>query len=211
MSQGASCQIYLISPAQFELEAFTPRLESALKTRKVAVFQLRMKPASDIEVEEAARVLMEICHKHDVMFILNDHPHIAKRIGADGVHLGDEDMSVANARELLGSDVTIGASCYGSMDRAMMTGQEGADYVAFGAFYETKTKEPKGRPEPEILTRWIEQATLPCVAIGGITDKNCEPLVKAGADFIAIVSYVWEHPEGEAKAVEDLAAAIEKA
>lgn len=208
MPQHPSCQIYLISPPAFVLEEFLPLAEAALATGHVAAFQLRMKHANDAEIIESGTALRELCHHYGTMFILNDRPDLAVKLKADGVHLGDEDISPAEARKIVGDDMTIGSSCYGSMERAMAMGEQGADYVAFGAFYETKTKEPKGRPEPEILTRWTDQANLPCVAIGGIKDNNCAPIVKAGADFIAIVSYVWEHPNGPAAAVEALHTAI---
>lgn len=210
MADTTPCQIYLISPADFQLEKFLPKAEAALATGFVSAFQLRMKEASDEIILEAGKALRDLCHQHGTMFILNDRPDLAVKLQADGVHLGDEDMSPAEARNIVGS-MTIGSSCYGSMERAMEMGAEGADYVAFGAFYETKTKEPKGRPEPELLVRWTEQANLPCVAIGGIRDDNCAPIVKAGADFIAIVSYVWEHAEGPAKAIESLQNAIQNA
>jgi thiamine-phosphate pyrophosphorylase len=167
-----------------------------------------MKEATDESILEAGKAIRDLCNEYEVMFILNDRPDLAQKLSADGVHLGDEDVSIEKARSIVGPSMTIGASCYGSMDRAMRMGAEGADYVAFGAFYDTKTKIPKGRPDPDILTRWVEQSTLPCVAIGGIRPENCAPIVKAGADFIAIVSYVWEHTEGPASAIENLYEAI---
>ncbi len=207
MKEQSSCQIYLISPQSFELESFLPRAEAAFKTGYVSAFQLRMKEVSDEDILNAGVALRDLCHQYGIMFILNDRPDLAVKLAADGLHLGDEDTSLEEARKIVGHMV-IGSSCYGSMERAMQMGSQGADYVAFGAFFETKTKEAKSRPDPEILTCWTDQATLPCVAIGGIRDDNCAPIVKAGADFVAIVSYAWNHPEGPAKAIELLHMAI---
>ncbi len=159
-------------------------------------------------VREAAKILMPLCHARNIPFIINDYPEIARDVGADGVHLGDEDVGVAEARKIVGAGKIIGVSCYASRDRAFTAGEEGADYVAFGQFYETKTKPAKGHPTPEILEFWSKYTTIPCVAIGGITPENCAPLVKAGADFIAVVTGVWEHPKGARAAVAEYNAAI---
>lgn len=204
-------QLYLITPPHFELESFIPQLESALENGGVAVLQLRMKSlAADgtytaepnwAEVRMAAEAILPICRKNNVAFILNDNPKLALDLGADGVHLGSEDMSVEDAREIVGDDMFVGASCYASKDLAFEAGEQGADYVAFGAFYETQTKKPKGRPTPDLLEFWNEYTNLPCVAIGGITPQNAEPIVKAGADFIAVVTGVWNHPKGAKAAV----------
>lgn len=190
-------QLYLISPASFDLKPFAKTLSDVLATGHVAVFQLRMKEQAEKAVLEAAQTLMPICHQHNVMFILNDYIDLAYKINADGVHVGEEkDGTYAEARRLLGPKKTVGISCYGSTDRALDFAEKGADYVAFGAFYPTQTKEPKARPTPDILTWWTTNCTTPCVAIGGITADNCTPLVKNGADFIAVVSAVWNHPQG---------------
>lgn len=225
-----SCQLYLISPQKItDLAAFSAHLESALVTGGVGAFQLRLKDTSaplgdrltypaapEEEVLRAANVLAPICHEHNVAFILNDAPHLAKECGADGVHLGQEDGAVEAARKLLGEEAAIGVSCHDSRHLAMVAGEEGADYVAFGAFYPTTSKTEAaqkkwGVPSPEIIAWWTEMTTIPCVAIGGITPANCAPLVEAGADFIAAITSVWRHPEGAKRAVQEFSAAIETA
>jgi thiamine-phosphate pyrophosphorylase len=203
-----SCQLYIISPETLDPLDFKPRLEEALKDGYVSVFQLRLKNISDDEIIRAAEILMPVCHQYNVQFILNDHPALAAKIGADGVHVGEEkDGTYSDARKIMGKKI-IGVSCYGSIDRAMDFAEQGADYVAFGAFYPTTTKTPKARPEADILTWWVTNSTVPCVAIGGINAQNCAPLVQAGADFIAVVSAIWNHPKGEREAVKELAEAI---
>ncbi|MCE3231818.1 MAG: thiE [Rickettsiaceae bacterium] len=201
-------QLYLISPEKIELEIFKPKLEEALADGHVSVFQLRQKNLPENEIIESAKALMPICHKHNVQFILNDNARIAAKVGADGVHVGEEkDGTYDEARKLLGNKV-VGVSCYGSIERAIDFAEKGADYVAFGAFYPTTTKTPKARPEPEILEWWVRNSVVPCVAIGGITAENSTPIVKSGADFIAVVSFVWGHPKGVKTAIKELAESI---
>lgn len=185
------CQLYLISPTDVEGD-FASRLDAALAAGGVAAFQLRLKDRSDDEIAALAAPLQAVCAKHDVAFILNDNAALAKRIGADGVHLGQTDGSVAEARALLGKDAQIGVTCHDSRHLAMAAGEAGADYVAFGAFYPSSTKETTHRPEPAILTWWTTLFGTPCVAIGGITPDNAAPLIKAGADFLAVSSAVWD-------------------
>jgi thiamine-phosphate pyrophosphorylase len=170
--------------------------------------QLRLKQASDDAIRRAARALMPIAQKRGAAFILNDRPDLAAELGADGVHVGADDMPYAEARRLVGPDAIVGVSCYASRHEAMEAAEAGADYVAFGAFFETRTKEPRARADIELLTWWSAMMTVPCVAIGGITPANCGPLVEAGADFLAVVSAVWEHPGGPAAAVRAFNAAI---
>ncbi|MCC7259545.1 MAG: thiamine phosphate synthase [Alphaproteobacteria bacterium] len=206
MSEASPCRLYLITPPRIELPAFADTLKQAFEGGDVAALQLRLKidentSAPDDDILRACEALMPVCHAHDVAFIVNDRPHIAVKTGADGVHVGEDDLPVKEVRALIGPDMTLGASCYGSRDRAMTAGEDGADYVAFGAFYPTTTKTPRGRPEPEILEWWSQTAVLPSVAIGGITPRNCGPLVRAGADFIAVVTGVWNHPDGAKAAV----------
>lgn len=203
-------RLYLITPSVFMLPEFAVQLETALSGGDVACVQLRMKEASSNDIKAAAKALMPIVKAHGAEFILNDHPELAVEVGADGVHLGDEDMTAAEAREIVG-ERTVGISCYASKDRAFEAGDEGADYVAFGQFYETKTKPAKGHPTPELLEFWSKYTNVPCVAIGGIKPDNLAPLVKAGADFIAVVTGVWEHPKGPKAAVAEYNAAIAKA
>ena len=176
-------------------------LKRALEGGDVASLQLRLKDTSDDEVLRAGERLMRIAQTRDVAFIVNDRPDLAQRLGADGVHVGQEDVPYAEARALLGPDKIIGVTCHNSRHLAMEAVEAGADYVAFGAFYPTTTKEPKTRADVEILTWWQEIMEAPCVAIGGITVENARPLVEAGADFLAVASGVWDHAEGPAAAV----------
>lgn len=202
-------QLYIISPEKIEIAPFSKRLKNVVEDGNVSVFQLRLKNVDDEFIIDACEKLIPICHKKNIQFILNDRPDIAAKVGADGVHIGeDQDGTCEGAREILGKDKVIGVSCYGSVDRAMDMAAKGADYVAFGAFYPTTTKKPKARPEPEILKWWVTNSTVPCVAIGGINSENCKPLVNEGADFIAVVSAIWGHPKGEKFAVNELAKAI---
>ncbi len=196
----APCQLYLISPSDVGGD-FAYRLERALAAASVAAFQLRMKDAEDAEIVAAAERLMPVCAAHDCAFILNDRADLAKQIGADGVHLGRSDGAIADARALLGPSAQIGATCHDSRHYAMEAGEAGADYVAFGSFYPSPTKDSPHRPDPSILAWWSKLFELPCVAIGGITVENARPLIDAGADFLAVSTGVWEHPEGEAAAV----------
>jgi len=163
--------------------------------------QLRLKDASDDDVRRAIDVLRPVAQSRNVAFILNDRPDLAASMGCDGVHVGKDDPSVAEARRIVGNDAIVGASAYDSRHRAMEAGEEGADYVAFGAFFPTTTKVAEGHPEPEILQWWSEIMTVPCVAIGGIKVENCTVLVEAGADFLAVSSGVWDFPDGPAAAV----------
>jgi len=211
-----SCRLYLISPPAIELSAFKKQLAEAFSGGDVASFQLRLKDASDADILKAAEALIPICHEHDAAFIMNDRADRALKCHADGVHIGQDDGDIKKIRAQVGKDMIIGASCHDSRHLAMVAGEDGADYVAFGAFYPTKSKNPEamkkwGVPSPEILSWWSENTLLPCVAIGGITPANCAPLVKAGADFIAAITAVWEHPDGPARAVEAFNRAIERA
>lgn len=211
-----NCRLYLVSPPKIELEAFASQLEQALDAGDVGAFQLRLKEANDDTIIQAVQALLPICHAQDVAFILNDRADLAKELGVDGVHLGQDDMPVAEAREILPNDMVIGATCHASRDLGMVAGEAGADYVAFGAFYPTTSKPPEkvekwGVPEPDILSWWQEYLVLPCVAIGGITPDNCAPLVAAGADFVAAITSVWDHPEGPATAVKAFNEAINAA
>lgn len=194
----SDCQLYLISPPDVG-GAFPGRLERALAAmgadNPVAAFQLRIK---DVDQHEAARLaapLQEICAAHDVAFIVNDSVALAKRIGADGVHLGQDDGDPRDARTQLGPKAQIGITCHASRHLAMEAGEAGADYVAFGAFFPSTTKPSEHRPDPELLTWWSRLFEIPCVAIGGITPENCVPLVEAGADFLAVSGAVWSGDE----------------
>jgi thiamine-phosphate pyrophosphorylase len=198
------CQLYLISPLDVGGD-FPQRLRQALEAGPVAAFQFRVK---DVDPEEAARLakpLKAICDEFDVAFIVNDDVALAQRLGADGVHLGQGDESLKNARAALGKDVQIGITCHDSRHLAMEAGEGGANYVAFGAFFPTETKETQYKPELDIVQWWAEMMEIPCVAIGGITPDNCRPLIDAGADFLAVSGAVWNDPAGPAAAVRKFA------
>jgi len=191
------CQLYLISPLDVG-GAFPDRLARALDAGPVAAFQFRVKLADQHEAARLAEPLQRICADREVAFIVNDSVALARRLGADGVHLGQEDGDPREARQVLGPDVQIGVTCHDSRHLAMEAGEAGADYVAFGAFYPTTTKETKHRPDPSILSWWATLFELPSVAIGGITPANAAPLVAAGADFLAVSGAVWGGDEAAA-------------
>jgi len=191
------CQLYLISPLDVS-GAFPDRLARALDAGQVAAFQFRVKDVDEHQAARLAEPLQAICSDREVAFIVNDSIALAKRIGADGVHLGQGDGDVKDARTRLGKEAQIGVTCHNSRDLAMEAGEAGADYVAFGAFFPTQTKDTDYRAEPELLTWWQNLMELPCVAIGGITPENCAPLVEAGADFLAVSHAVWGGDEAAA-------------
>jgi len=183
-------KLYLISPQEVG-GGFPDRLRSALGAGIAAAFQLRVKNVGDHELARLAEPLQRICADENVAFIVNDNASLAKRLGADGVHLGQSDGDVREARALLGPSAQIGRTCHDSRHLAMEAGEAGADYVAFGAFYPTTTKPSDYRPDPSILSWWSTLFEIPCVAIGGITPDNAAPLVRAGADFLAVCQAVW--------------------
>lgn len=194
------CQLYLISPLDVGAD-FPAKLDEALGAGPVAAFQLRVKGRGQHEAARLAEPLQLICGNHDVAFIVNDDMALAKRLGADGVHLGQGDGDPREARALLGPSAQIGVTCHDSRHLAMEAGEAGADYVAFGAFFPTSTKDVSHRPDPSILSWWTTLFEIPCVAIGGITPQNGRVLVETGADFLAICGGVWGHPDGPAAAV----------
>lgn len=199
-------RLYLITPPQLDPPDFAPLLDETLAAGDVASVQLRLKAADNMPPNErvigaAIKQLMPIAHRHDVAFILNDDPDLAAQYGCDGVHVGQDDMAAHEATRVMGDDKILGVTCHNSKHLAMLAGEAGADYVAFGAFYDTQTKNAKTTATPDILTFWQQFVELPCVAIGGITPENAEPLVKAGADFIAASGSVWQHKDGPAAAV----------
>ena len=205
---GADCQLYLISPLDVT-GAFSDRLARALDAGPVAAFQFRVKGIDEHACARLAEPLQRLCADRQVAFIVNDSISLAKRLGADGVHLGQKDGDVRDARERLGRNAQIGVTCHASRHLAMEAGEAGADYVAFGAFFPTTTKQVEHRAEPEILVWWQTLFELPCVAIGGVTPANCAPLVQAGADFLAVSGAVWSGDE--AAAVRAFAGAMENA
>jgi thiamine-phosphate pyrophosphorylase len=194
------CQLYLIGPLDVGGD-FPSRLEEALSGGPVAAFQFRVKGVDQHEAARLAEPLQRICEAHEVAFIVNDDMALAKRIGADGVHLGQGDGDPREARALLGASAQIGVTCHDSRHLAMDAGEAGADYVAFGAFFSTSTKETRHRPDPSILSWWSRLFEIPSVAIGGVTPENGRVLVEAGADFLAVCNAVWGHEGGPAAAV----------
>ena len=191
------CQLYLISPLDVS-GTFPDRLARALDAAPVAAFQFRVKGVDEHAAALLAEPLQRICADREVAFIVNDSISLAKRLSADGVHLGQSDGEVKDARQRLGREAQIGVTCNNSRHRAMEAGEEGADYVAFGAFFPSSTKQTEFQAEPDLLRWWQEIFELPCVAIGGITPENCAPLVQAGADFLAVSGAVWNGDEAAA-------------
>ncbi|MBW4329371.1 thiamine phosphate synthase [Stakelama sp. CBK3Z-3] len=191
------CELYLISPPDMD-DGFVDRLARAFDAGPVAAFQFRVKDVDQHRAAKIAEPLQALCADRDVAFIVNDSVSLAKRLGADGVHLGQEDGDPAEARAVLGPSVQIGVTCHDSRHMAMEAGEAGADYVAFGSFYPTTTKIVRHHPDPAILTWWSAVFELPCVAIGGITPGNARPLIDAGADFLAVCGSVWNGDEAAA-------------
>jgi thiamine-phosphate pyrophosphorylase len=197
------CRLYLITPPQLpDLPGFVRALEAALGAGDVAALQVRLKDTSDAAVAEAVRAVTPVCRARGVAVILNDRPDLAASLDCDGVHVGQEDASYSEARRLMGKDRTVGVTCHDSRHLAMEAAEAGADYVAFGAFFDTATKEAKTRTEPGILTIWQETMQTPCVAIGGVTVETARVLAAAGADFLAVSGGVWAYPQGPAAAVQ---------
>ncbi|HLY91426.1 MAG TPA: thiamine phosphate synthase [Acetobacteraceae bacterium] len=202
------CHIYLITPPKLDPGPFADLLAAALDAGDVAAVQLRLKDVDDDTWRRAIDALRPVTQSREVAFLLNDRADLVRATGCDGAHVGQEDMPAKQARALLGPDATMGVTCKGSRDLAMQAGDDGADYVAFGAFFPSSTKEVTRFIDPEILTWWSELMELPCCAIGGITPENCGPLVRAGADFLAVVGCIWNHPDGPAAGVRTLNKAI---
>ncbi len=201
LSTEHRCRLYLITPPSFEVDAFAPVLADALKGGDVACVQLRLKDVPDETVLAAAHVLMPIVQAAGAAFIINDRPDIAKSLGADGVHVGQDDASYADARRIVGGHAIVGVTCHDSRHLAMEAADAGADYVAFGAMYPTQTKEAKTSAPLDLVRWWAEMFEVPCVAIGGITVDNAAPVIAAGADFLAVSAGVWQHPKGPREAV----------
>ncbi len=201
------CRLYLITPPVLP-HGFADQLTAALGAGDVACLQLRMKGAADAAVVRTARELGEVCRSHNVALIINDRPDLAVQADADGAHIGQGDGDIRAARAVLGANRILGVTCHASRDLGLRAAESGADYVAFGAFFPTTTKDVEHHAELEILEWWSDVIEVPCVAIGGITIANCAPLVAAGADFLAVSSGVWKHSEGPAAAVAAFNAAI---
>jgi thiamine-phosphate pyrophosphorylase len=207
MAEG--CRLYLITPPVLP-ENFADVLAAALDAGDVAAVQLRLKDVADAGLQNAIERLRPVAQKRDVAFLLNDRPDLAVQHGCDGAHVGQEDMKAPAARKIL-RDLTLGVTCHNSRHLAMQAGEDGADYVAFGAFYPSTTKDPPAMAEIETLRWWAEVMEVPCVAIGGINAQNCGPLVRAGADFLAVSAAVWGHEQGAAQGVRAMIAAMREA
>ena len=201
------CRLYLITPSTLAPARFRDTLAQALDAGDVAAVQLRLKDWSDEDLLRAVDLLRPVAQDRGIAFLLNDRPDLAVRSGCDGAHVGQDDMAVVQARSVLG-DRMLGVTCHASRDLAMVAGERGADYVAFGAFFPSSTKAPPAMAETGILAWWSDLMELPCVAVGGITPANCAPLVAAGADFLAVSAAVWSHPDGAAAGVRAFAQAL---
>jgi len=201
------CRLYLLTPASAGPD-FADTLALALDAGDVGAVQLRLKDADDDHWRRTIDALRPVVQARDVAFLLNDRADLVRATGCDGVHVGQTDTPVKYARRLIGPDLTLGVTCHDSRDLAMTAGEDGADYVAFGAFFPTTTKDTPIVADPALLTWWSELMELPSVAIGGITPENCAPLVKAGTNFLAVVAAVWSHADGPAAGVRAMNAAI---
>ncbi len=212
-----ACRLYLITPPQIaDLAVYADQLAAALGAGDVACVQLRLKnedgsAAPDADLLAAAEALAPIASRHDAAFLINDRPDLALKADADGVHVGQSDTTYAEARAILGDDAIIGVTCHNSKHLGLVAGDAGADYVAFGAFFPSNTKDAPTSAEPDILEWWAYATTVPSVAIGGISPENCALLVRAGADFLAVSSAVWDCADGPAAAVKAFGAAINAA
>ena len=195
------CRLYLITPPKIILDSFKDDLANACDGGDVACVQLRLKHASRDEILQAIDTLAPITHERNTAFILNDNPELAAQTACDGVHIGQKDMSYKQARKVVGKNALVGVTCHDKRYLAIEAAEKGADYVAFGAFFSSNTKETNTQPDPDILETWSTMTTVPCVAIGGITHKNCSPLIQAGADFLAVVSAIWDFGAGPGAAV----------
>ncbi len=203
-------QIYLISPPRIDdVDAFLNQLDEVIAAGVVSVFQLRLKDIENREIVLMGKKIVPKLQEAGIAVIINDNPRIAKDLHADGVHLGQEDGDINEARKLLGKDTIIGATCHNSKHLGMEAAEAGADYVAFGAFYPTQTKEVIHHAEIEILEWWQDIMEIPCVAIGGINIDNALPIINAGADFIAISSGVWNYEGGIKAALQKFQTLIE--
>lgn len=212
MLEDPLTRLYLITPPRLnDVAAFAEQLKGTLDTGGAACVQLRLKDVNDDVIRRTADIIRPITQDRDVAFVINDRPDLARETGSDGVHVGQDDASYAEARRLLGDDAIVGVTCKASRHLAIEAAEAGADYVAFGAFFGSTTKETSVQATPDILEWWSETTSVPCVAIGGITSMNCGPLVTAGADFLAVISAVWAHPDNPLTAMTEFKSAIEAA
>ena len=152
------------------------------------VLQYRVKKTPSAQQLKDARSLQKLCHSYKCLFLINDNIALAKEINSDGVHLGQQDSSIENARVLLGEQAIIGITCHNSLGLALVAEQQGASYIAFGAFFNSKTKPQAQRAELELLQQAKQQLSIPIIAIGGITRDNAPLVIERGADMVAVVN-----------------------
>ena len=205
------CRLYVITPEAFDLHPFADSLAGALDAGDVAAVQLRLKNAADDAWKRAIDALRPVCQSRRVELLLNDRADLVAAAGCDGAHVGQEDMPAREVRRLMGSGRTLGVTCKSSHDLADRAVQDGASYVAFGAFFPSTSKQVTNLADPEVLRRWAQRSKVPSCAIGGITAANLAPLVRAGANLLAIIGGVWSHPDGPAAGVRAINAAIKTA
>ncbi len=184
--------IYLISPNKIENEDFYIKLNQVLSSKKVSFFQLRLKKESIINKIYIGKKIKKICKKYQVKFLINDDPILAKRVNADGCHLGQKDMNISKARKILKNKI-IGITCHNSINLAKKAIAGGANYLAFGAFYSSSTKKVKYKASLKILSLAKKLTNTPIVAIGGIKDANYKKLLLNKANFLAISGYIWNN------------------
>ena len=196
------CRLYLITPPKIILSKFKDDLAAALDGGDVACVQLRLPGAKKDEILQAAEILAPIVQERNVAFLLNDNPELAAKVGCDGVHIGQQDVAYERAREIVGAKAIVGVTCHDKRYLAIEAAEKGCDYVAFGDFFHSQTKKTINHPEVEILKIWSTMTKVPCVAIGGISHDNCAPLIEAGADFLAVISAVWDYEQGPSASVE---------
>ena len=185
--------IYLISPQKIRGNKFYNDLDKILKTKRVKYFQLRIKKISNSNLIKISNKIKKIVKKNNVKFIINDIPAIAKKIGADGCHIGQKDLDYKSSRKILGEKKIIGITCHNSKKLALKAKVDGADYIAFGSFFKTSTKKTAFKANLAIL-RWAKKKiSMPIVAIGGINSSNYKKILSSGANFIACSSYIWNN------------------
>ena len=209
MNHKSNCQLYLITPPNFDQKSFLDRVNAAFDAGPVACMQLRLKNVDDEAIKMAAEMLLPICHNYGTPLIMNDRPDLAVITGCDGVHIGQDDANYKTTRGMIGQERIIGVTCKNSRHLAIEAADNGAEYVAFGAFFPTNTKLETTPAKLETVRWWKEMTAVPSVAIGGITTENCRPLIRAGVDFLAVIDGIWNHPEGEAAAVKAFNKAFE--